>query len=250
MTNAESLIRQAEKYLTDRVVLSDPRFVLPLVLWAAHTHVWQLCEFNAVPYLNFAGSRASGKNHTMDMVGSLSYNYVSVGKTTEAALRDIVHETRPTLGLSECERELASHNSYMHQLCNNGYTPGYPVVKTVDGAPKSFEIFGPKILATIGNVEESLHTRCIVVPTIPGTPAIEGDDTSMGKHIGKRLNEVQSALIAEIKKVYHSKASLERPELIEGRDWQILRPLWAVATVIIPSPGYPNWNAVRPICVR
>jgi hypothetical protein len=44
-------------------VLPDNRFLLPLILWAAHTHCWEACEFEAVAYLNFTGVRGSGKNH-------------------------------------------------------------------------------------------------------------------------------------------------------------------------------------------
>ena len=36
-----ALIQEAERFLASRAVLPDNRFLLPLILWAAHTHCWE-----------------------------------------------------------------------------------------------------------------------------------------------------------------------------------------------------------------
>src|ERR1035438_3414614 len=122
-----------------------------MALWAVLTHCWraEACGFRAVPYVNFIGVRGSGKNHAIHALGSLTHNFVFVGKATEAGLRDTVHNQHPALGVAECEKELKAHNSYVHILFNSGYVPDEPFVKMVDGAPTPFDVFCPKMMATV-----------------------------------------------------------------------------------------------------
>jgi hypothetical protein len=228
-------IKEAEKFLSDYSVLPDSRFLLPLVLWAAHTHAWESSDFSAVAYVNFTGARDSGKNHTIHALGSMSSRFIFVPKATEAALRDIVNDNRPTLGVAECEDDLRKHNSYVHRLFNSGYVPNEPFYKTMNGVPTRFQVFCPKMMATIGSVEESLHSRCIVVPMRTGNPAVGGDNFANGIGLGRQIGALVAQHAGEISHVYHSKTALKRPELLEGRDWQILRPLYAVCKVLVPE---------------
>ena len=229
-TKPKTLIQEAEKFLADHCVLPDPRFTLPLVLWAAHTHAWELASFNAVPYLNFVGTRNSGKNHTIHALGSMCHNFMFIGKGTEAAIRDEVHFNRPTLGVAECEVELRKHNSYVHQLFNLGYTPNEPFVNK-NG---KYQVFCPKMMATVGNVEESLHSRCIVIMMQTHNPVVRGDDFSQGRQLGKQLQLAVLQHMEEITEVYHSN-TLKPPELLESRDWQIFQPLFAMCKVMAPE---------------
>jgi hypothetical protein len=233
-TNPKTLIQEAEKFLADHCVLPDPRFTLPLVLWAAHTHAWELASFNAVPYLNFVGTRNSGKNHTIHALGSMCHNFMFIAKATEAALRDIVDASEPTLGTAECEDDLQKHNSYIHRLFNSGYVPNEPFVKIDHGQPRQFQIYCPKMVATIGNVEESLHSRCMVIMMQLHTPVMTGDNFQQGRQLGKQLQLAVLQLMEEITEVYHSD-TLKRPELLEARDWQTFKALFAMCKVLAPE---------------
>jgi hypothetical protein len=233
----DALIRRAEKFLSDRVVLPDARFLLPMVLWACHTHCWGACQFE-LPYLFFCGVSGSGKNRAMGLVGSLAHEYKLVSKATEAAMRDIVDELRPTLGVEECERDLRNHNSYVHILFNAGYVPNAIFTKKVGGKNEPFSIYCPKMATSISDSEESLRSRCILIPMSVGTPTIddrisEADDVGKGMRV--RLGELVAKHEDAINQIYHRTGYFKPDERLIGRDWQIWQPLYAICQILIPD---------------
>jgi hypothetical protein len=231
-----ALITEAEKFLADRAVFPDPRFLLPLVLWAAHTHCFEACQFD-LPYLGFTGVSGSGKNKAMALVGSLCHKFIMPSKSTPAAMRDAVNDARPTLGVEECEDELRKHNSDLHILFNAGYMPGACMTKKVGKDTVQFSIYCPKCMTTISDPEESLRSRTLIVPMSIGNPVNDYPiDTQrpIGNAIGNRLLELIKTHELEIAHAYRS-SSLKRPSLLEGRDWQIWRPLFAICHVLLPG---------------
>ena len=231
------LFQEAEKYLSDRVVLPDSRFLLPLVLWATHTYVWEASQFE-LPYVFFTGVSGSGKNRAMGLVGALSHNYRMVSKATEASMRDMVAEERPTLGVEECEKELRNHNSYVHTLFNSGSVPTGNFYKIVSGVRTAFSVYCPKMATSISDPEDSLRTRCIIVPMITGTPAVDdriAQANKVGRSIGARLESLVVNHEKEINHIYNHTGYFKPNELLAGRDWQIWQPLYALCRILIPE---------------
>lgn len=227
----------AEEYLAERLVLPDPRFLLPMALWACHTYCWRSVRFD-LPYLFFTGVSGSGKNRAMNLVGALSHNFEFVSKSTEAALRDLVAYERPTLGVEECERELRRDGSYTHILFNAGFQSTGTFYKTVGGSREGFSVYCPKMATTISDPEMSLRTRCILVPMEIGSPAIN-DELAEAEAAGIPIAEKLKALVAlhedEIDTIYHKVGYFAPDDLLVGRDWQGWKPLYSICEALAPS---------------
>jgi len=232
-----AVFQEAEKFLSDRVSLPDKRFLLPMVLWAAHTYCWRECQF-ALPYLGFTGVSGSGKNRAMSLVGALSNNYYMPTVITPAALRDDIHEMEPTLGVEECEKELLTHNSLLHRIFNGGYMPGSHWDKVMGGNTVRLSIYCPKMFTAIGDPEISLRGRCIMVPMSVGQPAVDDEPQvfeAVGKRIGRKLLATVIVRAEEIADVYRRPNYFQVPRTQVGRNFQILKPLWSICAVVLPE---------------
>jgi len=236
LTESSDLLRELETFLRERTVLPEDRFYYPLALWAAHTHCWQACQAE-LPYLNLTGPSGTGKNHTVKLVGSLSHNFRFVARATEAALRDLVNNESPTLGVAECESELRKHNSYVHILFNSGNVPGEPFRKILRGTSVEYDVYSPKMMATVGDVEPSLRSRCIVVPMSEGTPLIGDLEPAYerGRILGQRLHTLIEGRESEISNCYHRIVGSKTHERLVGRAWKIWLPLIAICEVLAPE---------------
>jgi len=236
LTESSDLLRELETFLRERTVLPEERFYYPLTLWAAHTHCWQACAAE-LPYLNLTGASGTGKNHTLKLIGSLSNNFLFVARGTEAALRDLVNLESPTLGVAECESELRKHNSYVHILFNSGNVPGEPFRKILRGTSEEYHVYCPKMMATIGDVEPSLRSRCIVVPMSVGTPLIGDLEPAYqrGRILAQRLHSLIESRESEISNCYYRNVASKTHERLVGRAWKIWLLLFAICEVLAPE---------------
>jgi hypothetical protein len=232
-----ALFLKAERFLASRAVLPDERFRLPLVLWAAHTHCWQECQF-VLPYLGFVGMGGSGKNRAMSLVGSMCNRYYMATMMTPAALRDNIHEKEPTLGVEECEQDLLTHGSPLHRIFNGGYMPGSTVDKKGPGGKTvPLNIYCPKTFAAVGDPESTLRRRCIIVPMEAGTPAVNDEPQvymALGERIGKRLHTLVTENVGAIAQVYR-RNHFKVPETLGAEGFQNWKPLWAICEVLLPE---------------
>jgi hypothetical protein len=232
-----ALFQEAEKFISTRAVLPDDRFRLPLVLWAAHTHCWKVCQF-ALPYLAFTGVSGSGKNRAMALVGSLCHKYYMPTVATPAALRDNINEEEPTLGVEECEKELSAHNSPLHKIFNGGYMPEARWDKKEGGVTVNRSIYCPKTFTSIGDPDITLRGRCLIVPMNVGKPQIDDEPQvfmALGEGIGKRLHTLLDENQEGIAQVYRQPNHFNIPETQIGRDFQIWKPLWSICEVLLPE---------------
>jgi hypothetical protein len=233
-----ALIREAEKFVADRAVLPDNRFLLPLMMWAAHTYCWKPCQF-VLPYLGFVGESGSGKNRAMALVGSLCNNFCMPTVTTPAALRNDIHNEEPTLGVEECEKELLTHNTPLHKIFNGGYMPGAHWDKTGPGGETvRLSIYCPKMYTSIGDPDVSLRSRCIIVPMTTGKPTMDEEPQvfmATGALIGERLHALVEEHAETIAEVYRRPNHFSVPEMQVGRDFQIWKPLWSICQVLLPE---------------
>lgn len=232
-----ALFLKAERFLASRAVLPDDRFLLPLALWAAHTHCWKVCQF-VLPYLGFTGVSGSGKNRAMALVGSLCHRYYMPTVTTPAALRDTINEEEPTLGVEECEKELLTHNTPLHKIFNGGYMPGSHWDKKEGGETIRLSIYCPKTFTAIGDPDVSLRGRCLIVPMNVGKPQIDDEPQvfmALGERIGKRLHALLDENKEAIAQVYRQPNHFKIPVTQVGRDFQIWKPLWSICEVLLPE---------------
>jgi hypothetical protein len=81
----------------------------------------------------------------------------------------LIHQTSCTVGIDEAERY---HNpkdpgmQQVRQFLNSGYKQGMPAICVTgdDLKPQAFDVYSPKILAAIMELEDILASRCIAIP--------------------------------------------------------------------------------------
>ena len=93
---------------------------------------------------------------------------VTTSDPTGASLFRLVHATRCTLGIDEAERYQNPRDpatQQIRQLLNSGYKAGMPALRVVgdDYKPQTFDVYSPKILASIAGLEDVLASRCITI---------------------------------------------------------------------------------------
>jgi hypothetical protein len=127
----------------------------------------------SIPYLRVIGDWGSGKTRFLEVVGSICFRPMfASGATTPSPIFRILDRFRGTLVLDEADFKDSSAWVEMVKILNNGYRPGYPVLRAEkeDGKwhPRSYQVFGPKLIATRYHFkDEALESRCLTAEMMP-----------------------------------------------------------------------------------
>ena len=121
----------------------------------------------SLPYLRVLGDWGSGKTRFLQVVGSVCFRPIfASGAATPSPIFRILDQYRGTLVLDEADFKDSSHWTDMVKILNNGYRPGFPVLRSdkVNGKwrPRGYQVFGPKLIATrFRFADEALESRCL-----------------------------------------------------------------------------------------
>lgn len=121
----------------------------------------------SLPYLRVIGDWGSGKTRFLEVVGSICFRPTfASGALTPAPIFRILDLYRGTLVMDEADFKESSAWIDMIKILNNGYRPGFPILRAdkENGKwyPRGYHVFGPKIIATRFRFEdEALESRCL-----------------------------------------------------------------------------------------
>jgi hypothetical protein len=121
----------------------------------------------SIPYLRVIGDWGSGKTRFLQVVGSICFRPIfASGAVTPAPIFRILDKYRGTLVLDEADFKDSSAWTDMVKILNNGYRPGFPVLRAdkENGKwyPRGYHVFGPKLIATRFRFnDEALESRCL-----------------------------------------------------------------------------------------
>lgn len=157
------LVEEVSKFIAQYVEL-DEDFLLVATYYVLMT--WLHERFQVIPYLRVIGDYGSGKSRFLDVVGSLCYHSYHVRNITTASLYRIMDGGQFTLVMDEADMQYSDLRNAKVQILNVGYQKGGCVVrteKTEEGfEPKTFNVFGAKLLATRERFSDSaLESRCL-----------------------------------------------------------------------------------------
>ncbi len=138
-----------------------------VALWTAATYLFPF--FQSFPYIYVRGPMGSGKTTLLEAVQRLAFNAVLTTNITRAALFRVINATRPTLLIDEAENFSRVDVDERRQLLNSGYASGGLVSlcerPTKDSRQRvvGFEVYSPKMLASIQPLNAVLRSRCIEI---------------------------------------------------------------------------------------
>ena len=207
-----------------------------LALWVIGTYLYTL--FPAYPYLALNGPKGSGKSTVLRVLQPLAFNMVTTSDPTGASLFRLVHATRCTLGIDEAERYQNPRDpatQQIRQLLNSGYKAGMPALRVVgdDYKPQTFDVYSPKILASIAGLEDVLSSRCITIPMrhtahrLPIFPA-----SFDGAHLRYQLYSLALTYFHEVRRSF-----CEYPSNLVNRSGELWSPLLALAAFLEAHGG-------------
>src|SRR5436190_7995106 len=153
-----------------------------VVLWDVHTFAFELRRVSS--YLGIESPvKECGKTTLMSLISRLVNRPLAASNVSSPAFYRAIEELRPTLLIDEADTLLPG-NAQLRGILNSGYTREMAYVLRVTNDPvqsssnskehnsrKSkggsrlarFSCWGPKAIAQIGHLPDTLRSRCIVI---------------------------------------------------------------------------------------
>ena len=192
--------------------------------------------FNTFPYLYICGPRQSGKTKLLGLLARLCYNAISTVNLSASALFRMVNDFGCTLIIDESEylRDM-ERKSEIQMLLLAGYKKDTSNVMRVEGeerkAVRIFNVFGPKVMASINYPNDVLLDRCIVVNMLRGVSQkinLEPSETFQ-----ETRDKLYLLLFTRFDEVYEmrNRDDFDNPLLV-ARERELWRPLLVVASWI------------------
>ncbi len=166
-----SYLDGVEWYLRRFVAFPSDNEAAAVSLWIAHA--WFVEQFETSPLLAVTSAeKQSGKSRLLECIELLAPNALKMVLPSEAVVYTLLAEPpRKTLLLDEVDTVFAAKSGErfegLRAILNSGNRRGSPVARVkMDGRRRSveyFDVFGPKVLAGIGDLPPTVADRAIPI---------------------------------------------------------------------------------------
>ncbi len=163
------LLDDTVTYIRRFVVLSDAA-VEACTLWVAHTHAIAAAQVTPYLYLN-SPDKESGKTTLYDVLSRICARPWQTSHATAAAVRrGLDTDPPPTLMIDEVETIFQKQgDDFMRGVLDAGFRRGatVTVLERPSWSMRQFGVFGPKLLAGLGLLPDTVQGRSIPIVMIP-----------------------------------------------------------------------------------
>jgi hypothetical protein len=231
-----ALLEDFVSFLRRFVIVSEAQ-ADAIALWILHGYCIEAAL--ATPYLAITSAeKRSGKSRLLEVLALLVARPLRSAGTTEAALfRSLAVSPPRTLLMDEVDAIFGAKANGNHEdlraLLNSGHRRGMPVLRCVgerNTQVKEFEVFGPKALAGIGALPDTVADRSLPIRLKRRAPSerVERfrtrDAESEAKELCARGEEFAAAHLEEL-----AAARPELPDELDDRAQDACEPLVAIA---------------------
>jgi Protein of unknown function (DUF3631) len=160
-----ALLADLQQYLTSYIILPEQA---PITAAAWVMAAWCTDQWDRFPHLAICSpTKRCGKTRLLDALQMICPRAVGAASISPAALFRFVDQCRPTLLLDEAEwvSGRSDRAEAIRGLLNAGIERGSLAIRC-DGEssePTAFHVYSPKVLACIGDLNEVLRDRCLVI---------------------------------------------------------------------------------------
>ena len=155
--------------LVRRFVVLDDAQARVVALWVAHAHA--IAAADTTPYLAITSAeKRSGKSRLLEVLAHLVPRPIEAASISEAALFRALAGATSTLLFDEIDGTFgpkARDNEGLRSIVNAGYRRGAKAYRCVGEGTRQrvepFEVFGPKALAGIGRLPDTIADRAIPI---------------------------------------------------------------------------------------
>jgi len=165
--DVSTLLSESVEFLERFVVLPSPHEPLAIALWVAHTHAIDAAD--ATPYLAVTSpEKQSGKTRLLEVLELLVARPWRVVLPSDAVMFRKIAVDRSTLLLDEVDAifgDKAGRYEALRAMLNAGHRRGAKIPRC-DGQTlqvREFEVFGPKTIAAIGDLPDTVADRSIPI---------------------------------------------------------------------------------------
>lgn len=170
-SKGQALVERLSAWLAGYMAFTDSRIALVLALWAIHT--WVSERFDATPYLSItAATKQAGKTRLLSLLSMVSRQGKMFADVTPAYLYTWLEENdgRVTIFADEAEKLSSSALGVLRSMMNTGYLAGQTVGRKMGARTVDYPVYCPKAFAAIGDVNDTLRDRSIVITLERGKP--------------------------------------------------------------------------------
>lgn len=236
-----TLLDDTATYIRRFVVLSDEA-VTACVLWVAHTHVIRAAQ--VTPYLHpMSPDKESGKTTLYDVLGRVCARPWQTAHATAAAIRrGLDTDPPPTLMIDEVETIFQKQgDDFMRGVLDAGFRRGATVsiLERPSWVMRQFKVFGPKLLAGIGVLPDTVEGRCIPIVMRPKLPT---DQVERARE--RTLTAASAPIISRFETWtaectdYLCEVEPPLPDFLSSRQMDFWEPLLAIADLF--QQGWPE----------
>lgn len=176
------LLSEIRTIYTKYVEFADEAYYDIMALFILYTYVFRI--FESTGYLHFNGTAASGKSRNLALLNAFAFNNVLASSMSAASLYRKLAGSPGTTCIDESEGFEGERGEELRRILNSGYKLGAKVYRTEKNEndvykPVEYEVFGPKALASINQLDNVIGSRCLIVamrPAIRELPDFIGSD--------------------------------------------------------------------------
>lgn len=231
----------------DRFIHCEDYQKTTIALWVIKT--WCMPAFKVAPILAItAFTKGAGKSQLLNLIGCLCHNPVSTSNITPAALFRYIEQHKPTVLIDEADTFL-SRSEDLRGIVNAGFESTGCVIRCVgqDSEPTEFNVFGPKVIAGIGNLPSTIQSRSIAInmyrkPTQIEKEKLRKADESEFEQIKQCLRRWANDHIELL--MQHEP---QMPDKLSDRQKDCWEPLFAIAELISEEIAQQARNAAMEI---
>jgi hypothetical protein len=231
-----ALLEDMRNFIQRFLVVSVAQAVT-LCLFVLYTYSAQ--QFECAPYLQVTSAeKRSGKSRLLELLALVVNRPWMTARTTAAALVRKLAASQPTLLLDESDAAFSGNKEYSEALrgvLNAGHRKGGKaslcVGKGSDIKVADFDVFGPKVIAGIGMLPDTVADRAIPIQLLRKRPG-ETVERFRPRLIAQDAADLRNRLaqwVTEYRLEILRRAFPELPEELSDRQQDVAEPLLAVA---------------------
>jgi hypothetical protein len=167
---SEELYDEIRSIYTRYVEFADEMYHDIMTLFVMYTYVYRL--WGSTGYIHYNGTAASGKSRNLSILNTLAFNPIWASSMSPSALYRQLAGSPGTTCIDETEGFEGERGEELRRVLNAGYVNGSKVRRSEKGQNDrwmtvSYDVFGPKALASINPLEAVIASRCLIVSMRP-----------------------------------------------------------------------------------
>jgi phosphopantetheinyl transferase (holo-ACP synthase) len=239
-----AVLEKIRNYVLRFVVFSNIQASIIIAIFVAYSYLWEIFDF--APYINVKSpEKRCGKTRVLEVLKVLVRKPWFTQRTTRAALVRKLSSEKLVLLLDENDQALKDkeYAAALIQVLNAGFQKGGNATVCVGNGADikvvDFNVFGPKVLAGIGNLPDTIEDRSIPILLKRRLPS-EPVERFRQKLIAKEAADIRKSLENLVTQTIKTQLTSNWPDLpseLSDRQQDIAEPLLAVADYAGPEWG-------------